>query len=263
MSAPATQAKSKITLAYKQILKVTEDIEMKMRLHMIDVKLSEVLSSKAVAKMLGGLALGAVLMTAVALPFGTTYADEPSRPLVSEESLINLGAGNLPGDAWIFDSPFYETIPGSSNLKGSSVEVQRIPDDAWIFDSPFYETVPGSSDLKASNIDVQRTSDDAWIFDAPFYEALPEVGNVKVSGVEAQRTPADAWVFNAPFYQTLSEIGSVKVSSIEVQRIPDDAWIFNAPFYEALPGPSNVEVQRTPGDSLIFKAPFNDEFLAE
>ena len=62
---------------------------------------------KTTVKMLAGLALGAVLMTAAALPFGTTYADEPSRILVSEESLIDRGAEYIPEDAWIFHSPLH------------------------------------------------------------------------------------------------------------------------------------------------------------
>ena len=135
MSAPAARPKSKTTVVYQRILKVPEEIEMKMRSHVIGLKVSEVLTSKTVAKMLGGLALGAVLMAAAALLFGPTYADGPSGPLTSRESLINRGADNMPGDAWRFDSPFYETF-----LKIGSIEVQRTPDDSWIFDSPFYES---------------------------------------------------------------------------------------------------------------------------
>ena len=161
---------------------------------------------KTVAKMLARLGLGAVLMATVALPLGTTYADEPSRILESEDSLINRAAGDLPSDAWIFDSPFYEAVPGSSNLKVSRVEVQRIPDDAWIYDAPFYETAPGSSNLNVSGVDVQITSDDAWIHDAPFYEALPAHSSLKVTGVEVQRTSGDALIFSPPFNdETLAE----------------------------------------------------------
>ena len=142
MSAPATRSQSKFTVAYEKILRVQEEIEMKLRLHVIDRKISEVLSSKTVAKMLGGLALGAVLMTAAALPFAPAYADGPGSPLVREESLTNLGAGHIPADGWIFGSPFYETLAEISTVKVSNVEVQRTPDDAWIANSPFYENFP-------------------------------------------------------------------------------------------------------------------------
>lgn len=40
--------------------------------------------AKALAKFLGGLTLGALLITAAALPFGPAKADEPARPLTSE-----------------------------------------------------------------------------------------------------------------------------------------------------------------------------------
>jgi hypothetical protein len=49
----------------------------------VNMRLIERLA-KTPVKLLGGLALGALLATAAALPFGSTYADEPARPLTSE-----------------------------------------------------------------------------------------------------------------------------------------------------------------------------------
>ena len=86
------------------------------------------------AKLIGGLALGALLLTATALPFGTAYADGPSRPLVTEETVIDHGDDNLPGDAWMYDSPFYEDFGGVNR-----VEIKGPAGDAWMYDSPFYE----------------------------------------------------------------------------------------------------------------------------
>ena len=212
MSAPVTRGQSGFRIIYEKIVKVQEEIKMKLQIRMTDVK--TILSKGLATKLLGGLALGAVLMTATALPFGTAYADEPSLPLVSENIVIDLGGDNMPGDAWMFDAPFYESF-----LEVGSVEVQRTPDDAWMFDAPFYESF-----LEVSSVEVQRTPDDAWIYNSPFYETLMEV-----SVAEVQRTPDDAWIFHSPFYETLME-----VSNVEVQRTPDDAWIFNAPFYEDL-----------------------------
>ena len=186
MSAPIVQNQNTVRASNLEPLKFREEIEMKWGLHVMDVNLSEVLSTKTMAKMLGGLALGAILMTATALPFGATYADEPSRPLVSEEISINRGGENTPDDAWIFDSPFYETF-----LEASSVEVQRTPDDAWIFNAPFYETF-----LEGSRVKIQDTPDDAWIFNSPFYETFLED-----SSVEVKSTPDDAWIFDSPFYE--------------------------------------------------------------
>ena len=131
---------------------------MRLAFHITHVK--TILSIGQPAKTLGGLALGAILMTVAALPFGTSYADEPSRPLASENIVIDRGADNTPGDAWMFDAPFYETF-----LEVSIAEVQRTPDDAWMFDAPFYETF-----LEGSRVENQPTPDDAWIFAAPFYE---------------------------------------------------------------------------------------------
>jgi hypothetical protein len=47
--------------------------------------LHEHLAMKTPAKLLGGLALGALVIAASALPFGTAYADDPARPLSIEE----------------------------------------------------------------------------------------------------------------------------------------------------------------------------------
>ena len=47
------------------------------------VWLSETLAAKAPVNILGGLALGALLMAAAALPMGTAHADEPVSPLVA------------------------------------------------------------------------------------------------------------------------------------------------------------------------------------
>ena len=133
-----------------------------MKLPMRITEVKALVSKGLTAKMLGGLALGAILMTAAALPFATTHADEPSRPMVSEKMVIDRGNVNTPDDAWMFDAPFYETF-----LEVSIAEVQSNPGDAWVFHSPFYETY-----LEVPRAEVQHTPDDAWIFDAPFYEDL-------------------------------------------------------------------------------------------
>ena len=47
---------------------------------------------KTTATILGGLALGALLMTATILPLGTADADGPTRPLLSQENQIDDAA---------------------------------------------------------------------------------------------------------------------------------------------------------------------------
>ena len=51
----------------------------------VNMRLHQALATKAAVKFLGGLALGALLMTATVLPFSATYAHEPARPLSIEQ----------------------------------------------------------------------------------------------------------------------------------------------------------------------------------
>ena len=51
----------------------------------VNIRLHETLATKTPVKLLGGLALGALLMAATALPFGTASADDPARPLSGEQ----------------------------------------------------------------------------------------------------------------------------------------------------------------------------------
>ncbi len=55
-----------------------------MKLAKLNIKVNKALNTGDGAKLLGGIALGAMLMTAVALPIGgTTYADDPARVLTT------------------------------------------------------------------------------------------------------------------------------------------------------------------------------------
>ncbi|MFQ6027720.1 MAG: hypothetical protein ACE5Q6_09535 [Dehalococcoidia bacterium] len=64
-----------------------------MKLTNVNIWLSENLTAKTPAKLLGGLALGALLITATALPLGSIQADEPNQPLVSEKVVIDPEEG--------------------------------------------------------------------------------------------------------------------------------------------------------------------------
>ncbi len=143
MSAPATRGQSKLNLALQEIKSTLEELEMNFALNMKNIKtvVFESRRMKASASIIGGLALGAVLMTATALPLGTTYADGPNRPLIIEESLVDLVDSNLSADAWMVDSPFYQDFSEASKIEaGTSVlGTQGISEDAWVYDSPFYD----------------------------------------------------------------------------------------------------------------------------
>ena len=89
MSAPLTGNKRQNRRAYQQISQIREVIEMKLvnLSKQLNIKVSQVLSTTTPAKLLGGLALGALLMTATALPTGSAWADEPASPAVNTRSI--------------------------------------------------------------------------------------------------------------------------------------------------------------------------------
>ena len=87
MNTPEVNTQGKPRTAHQNIGKFKEEWEMKTATLTAKVNrwLHEHLAMKTPVKLLGGLALGALVVTATALPLGTTYADEPARPLSSEQ----------------------------------------------------------------------------------------------------------------------------------------------------------------------------------
>ena len=70
MSAPANRGQSKLNGAIQEIKTTLEELEMKLAVDINNIKtrVSEGLKVKTTANILGGLALGAILITATALP---------------------------------------------------------------------------------------------------------------------------------------------------------------------------------------------------
>ncbi len=126
-----------------------------------------IITKNTQAKILRALALGALLLTATALPFGTAYADGPSRPLVTEETVIDPGADTLPIDAWMYDSPFYKDFGGINR-----VEAKGPAGDEWMYHSPFYQdfSAVGRIGVETVALEAQGAPIDAWMFDSPLYD---------------------------------------------------------------------------------------------
>ena len=83
----AVKTQGKNGTEHQEILKVKEEWAMKATMWMtkVNMRLHETLAAKTPVKLLGGLALGALLMAATALPLGTASADEPAKPLSGEQ----------------------------------------------------------------------------------------------------------------------------------------------------------------------------------
>ncbi len=83
MKTTKNQNHSQLRTVHQELSKILEEIEMKLQMNTstIKIRFSKFLASRAPVRILGGLALGALLMTATALPLqNPIYADEPSQP---------------------------------------------------------------------------------------------------------------------------------------------------------------------------------------
>ena len=77
---------NKFQAAYQEILKVKEGFEMKVTNHITDLttRLSKGLSNKTAAKVLGGLAVGALMLAATGLAMGREFTGEAGLPTASD-----------------------------------------------------------------------------------------------------------------------------------------------------------------------------------
>jgi hypothetical protein len=129
MNTPEVRTQSKPRTAHQNIWRFKEELEIKTATltEKVNRWLHEHLAMKTPVKLLGGLALGALVMAATALPLGTTYADEPARPLSSEQNQC------YPEDRGMcLYGPLAEVLPDPALVAArplSSEQSQCNPDD--------------------------------------------------------------------------------------------------------------------------------------
>ena len=94
MNAANFYSQTNIQKTVKKISNIKEETEMKLAAMtaQLNIRLPGILNMKTPAKLLGGIALGAMLMTATAFPLGPAHADELSRPLIPayDQQIANL-----------------------------------------------------------------------------------------------------------------------------------------------------------------------------
>ena len=116
MNAPVMGTHRQTGTTHQQINKIKEVIEMKLAnlSTNLNTKVSQILNSKTPAKVLGGIALGALMMAATALPLGSVHADESSSLLVSGaasyEQMLEIEAGFSARHALVTGAPSYEQM---------------------------------------------------------------------------------------------------------------------------------------------------------
>jgi len=275
MSAIENLGPSNLNGSLQELKATLEGIEMKLVSGMKNIKniLFEGRRVKTTVTMIGGLALGAMLLTSIALPYGTAHGDEPGRP-VSKESIVTVrGQQPLPDDAWMQDSPFYEDFSAGSSADVGTAAVNSlgISDDAWMMNAPFYEDFSKDSKVVVGTaaVNLLGISDDAWMMDAPFYEDFSTNSSavVATAALNSQGISDDAWMMDAPFYEDFSADSSAVVATAAVNSlgISDDAWMQDSPFYQDFSegsgdvvGAAALDSQVLPDDAWIYDSPFYD-----
>ena len=110
MNASANRNTGELTTGNREISKFKEDITM---------KLSMIITKNTPAKVLGGLAVGALLLAATALPQGTVHAADSAAPVILSEEWyhpitgeINVGLAELGN----LGEEFYHPTTGKLNV---------------------------------------------------------------------------------------------------------------------------------------------------
>ncbi len=131
----------------QEIAKGSEEIEMKLAMRLSAVKnlVSNSLATSTPAKLLGGLALGALLMTVTVPALGTIHADGPSRPAVIEQA----------NQAPEFDE--FDHYPVPRIRKGSTLTAAMLEDVMREYTNDPVSRTEGRSVLSATMLeDVMR-----------------------------------------------------------------------------------------------------------
>ena len=91
MTAPMIDTTNQDQAENRQFNRIKEEIEMKLAniAKNMNIAASKVLGNKMTAKLLGGIALSAVLAAALSFPASTGYAADPIKPLTKETSISN------------------------------------------------------------------------------------------------------------------------------------------------------------------------------
>ena len=205
MQAKQKQNENKFQLVYQKILKVKGGFEMKGTNHITDVTtwLPKGLKSKTVAKVLGGLAIGALMLTATGLAIETGQASDPvSNPASVATTKIGGGISD-------FEEPYVNAVRSNSDLGGGITD----------FEEPYVNAVRSSSDLGGG------ITDDEWMFISPYRQDFSNGSSaeVRVTPSVVQGIPDDEWMSNSPFHQDFSAVGKlgVETAAVTVQGITD------------------------------------------
>jgi hypothetical protein len=203
--------------------------------------LHEHLAMKTPAKLLGGLALSALVMTATALPLGTTYADEPARPLSSEQGACYPLYPEL-GPCW---SEFIAVAPTIVDRYDRSL------DDEFMSDAPFFHTLnQGKVGSPASTVQFEEWPE-AGFDSYTYHRFMVEQGKLEqakasnrlyseqneLDFIEELEIMGIPWRFDDRGRVVMVEEPRESVAATVIDRYDrslDDEFMSDAPFFHTL-----------------------------
>jgi hypothetical protein len=223
MNTPEVRTQSKPRTAHQNILKFKEEWEMKTATltAKVNMRLSERLA-KTPVKLLAGLALGALVMTATALPFGTTYADEPARPLSSGQTQC------YPEDNVVcLYGPFLaDVLPDPALAAGTSISGVQFEEWAEAgFDSYTYHRFMveqgkvGRVDSAAVGSPYSIGVNEVWteIEDTPILHLMKQLKVGSPSSIDVNEVWSE--IEDTPVFHLMKQLKAASPSSVDVNEV--------------------------------------------
>jgi hypothetical protein len=174
MNTPEVKTQGKPSTAHQELGKFKEELEMKTATltAKVNMRLSERLA-KTPVKLLAGLALGALVMTATALPFGTTYADEPARPLTSVqfEEWPEAGFDSYTYHRFMMEQGKMGRIDSAAVGSPSSIDLNEVWSE--IEDTPVFHLMKQLKAGSPSSVDVNEVWSE--IEDTPVHHLMKQL----------------------------------------------------------------------------------------
>ncbi len=191
MNEPTNNHQDQTKEAYQEILKVKEGFEMKVTNHITDVTtwLSKGLSNKTPAKVLGGLAVGALILAATGLAMGREFTGEVGLPTASDSIQAPVEV------QWDLEDIFNHSLVG---LPTASDSIQELVEVQWDLEDIFNHSSVG---LPTASDSIQELVEVQWDLEDMFNHS--SVG-LPTASDRIQVIPDDEWIFNSPFHQDFS-----------------------------------------------------------
>jgi hypothetical protein len=203
MNTPEVNTQSKPRTAHQEVWKFKEELEMKTATltEKVNMRLSERLA-KAPVKLLGGLALGALVIAATALPFGTTYADEPARPLTSAlfEEWPEAGFDSYTYHRFMVEQGKVGRVDFAAVGSPSSIDVNEVWSE--VEDTPVFHLMKQLKVGSPSSVNVNEVWSE--IEDTPVFHLMKQLKAVSPSSIDVNEVWSE--VEDTPVFHLMKQL---------------------------------------------------------